>query len=261
MEYTLISNQDMKPLSILSFFFGVLLTFSAQGQELSAKEIVRKADDKTRGESSYAEFSMTIVRPKWKRSIRMKAWTKGTDYSMTLITKPARDQGTVFLMRDQEIWNWVPAVDRVIKMPPSMMAQSWMGSDFTNDDLVKQSSVVEDYTHRLLGKEEISGYTCYKIEMIPKPEAAVVWGKVLVWISEGEFIQLKTAFYDEDDFLVNTMIGSEVREMGGRNIATRLEMIPEDKPGQKTVMEYENAIFGRSIPESFFSVQNMKKVR
>ena len=142
-----------------------------------------------------------------------------------------------------------------------MMMQSWMGSDFTNDDLVRESSIVVDYTHKLLGEEEIDGRMCYKIELTPKPEAPVVWGKVISWISKEELLQLKTEFYDEEGYLVNTMVGKDVRMIGGRLLPTRLEMIPADEEGKKTVVEQLELTFDAPIDESFFSIQNMKRVR
>ncbi|MDX5405204.1 MAG: outer membrane lipoprotein-sorting protein, partial [Bacteroidota bacterium] len=117
-----------------------------------ATEIVRRSEEKLRGESSKATIQIKIVRPSWSRTLEAKTWSKGTDYSMILITAPARDQGTVFLKRDKEIWNWVPNIERTVKLPPSMMMQSWMGSDFNNDVLIQESSVVKDYSHKLVGE-------------------------------------------------------------------------------------------------------------
>lgn len=142
-----------------------------------------------------------------------------------------------------------------------MMMQSWMGSDLTNDDLVKQSSIVTDYDHKKLGEETIEGRECWKIEMRPKEDAAVVWGKIVVWISKKEYLQLKTEFYDEDDYLTNTMLGKNVKKLGGRMIPTRMEVIPEEEDGSKTILEYLSAEFDVAIKDSFFSVQNMKRVR
>jgi outer membrane lipoprotein-sorting protein len=230
-------------------------------QAQTATEIVRRADEKMKGESSIGVFTMEIVRPSWKRSISMKSWTKGTDYSLTLINAPAAERGKAFLMRENEIWNWVPTVDRVIKLPPSMMMQSWMGSDFTNDDLVKQSSIVTDYTHALVGEETIQGRDAWIIELRPKADAPVVWGKIRAWITKGEYLQLKAEYFDEDDFLINTMLASQIRTLGGREIPTRLEMIPDGKPGHKTVLIYNDIQFNQEIPDSFFSLQNLKRVK
>lgn len=234
---------------------------SLSAQELSAREIVSRADAKVRGKTSQGEMKMTIVRPSWTREMSMKSWSKGTDYSLILVTAPARDKGTATLKREKEIWNWQPSIDRVIKLPPSMMMQSWLGSDFTNDDLIRESSMVEDYTQKLLGSETIDGRASYKIEMIPHEDAPVVWGKLLTWIDKEEFIQLKTEFYDEDGYLVNTMLGKNIREMGGKTLATRLEVVPADEEGHKTVVEYLDMEFDKPIPESFFSLQNMKRVK
>jgi outer membrane lipoprotein-sorting protein len=227
----------------------------------SATDIIRRADANMRGEYSTAELSMTIVRPRWTRELSLKSWSRGTEYSLILITAPARDQGTAFLKRDQEIWNWQPAIDRSIKLPPSMMMQSWMGSDFTNDDLIRESSVVTDYTHERLGTDKVEGRDCYRIALHPKPEAAVVWGKVLAWIDQTDYMQLKAEFYDEDGYLVQTMLGSDIRDWGGRKLPARLEVIPADKPGHKTVVQYRQLDFKTPVQESFFTLQNLKSVR
>jgi outer membrane lipoprotein-sorting protein len=159
------------------------------------------------------------------------------------------------------MWNWVPSIDKTIKIPPSMMLQSWMGSDFTNDDLVKQSSIVVDYTHKLLGKEKIRELDCYKIEMIPLPDAAVVWGKVIMWISATGYDQWMAEYYDEDNKLVNVSNSYDIRQMGDRKIPTRIEIAPQDKKGQKTIMQIDNMKFNTKLDENFFSQQNMKKIR
>ena len=248
-------------LLFLSFFLLTTAMTPVQAQDLTAREIIKRSDEKMRGESSRGEMKMTIIRPTWTREMSMKMWSLGDDYSLILVTAPARDKGTAFLKRDKEIWNWQPTIDRVIKLPPSMMMQSWLGSDFTNDDLIRESSILEDYEHRLFGSEVIDGRDCYQIEMIPKEEAAVVWGKVIVWIDKVEFIQLKTEFYDEDDYLVNTMLGKEIKDLGGKQLASVLEVIPADEEGHMTRIEYVSLEFDIAIEESFFSVQNMKRVK
>lgn len=232
--------------------------FAGLGQD--ATEIIRRADEKMRGESSRAEITMRIVRPTWDRSLSINAWSLSNEYSLILITAPARDEGTAYLKRGNEIWNWLPDINRTIKLPPSMMSQSWMGSDFSNNDLVRESSIVTDYTHSLAGDSTVSGYDCYRIEMIPKPDAPVVWGKVMAFISKEEYLQLRFEFYDEDGYLMRIMEGSEVQELGGRVIPTRMEMIPADKPEQKTVLIYEDMEFDINLSERFFSIQNMKRV-
>jgi outer membrane lipoprotein-sorting protein len=225
-----------------------------------ATEVVRRADQHLRGNTSYVEFTMKLVRPDWSREIQMKSWSKGSDRALILITAPARDKGTTFLKRGNEVWNWVPSVERVIKIPPSMMTQSWMGSDFTNDDLVKESSIVEDYTHAVVGDSTIDGRPCWTIRMTPKPDAAVVWGKVLIWISRQDDLELREEFYDEDGALVNVMEMSAVKTLGGRLLPTVLEMTPRDKPGNKTILTYEAARFNEPIDDAFFSEQSMKRI-
>ena len=141
-----------------------------------------------------------------------------------------------------------------------MMNQSWMGSDFTNDDLVRQSSIVVDYTHKIVGSQTLEGRDCYKILLTPKPNAPVVWGKVEMWISKKDFLQLQSKMYDEDGYLVNTMRGSKIKNLGGRVLPSYMEMIPADKPNQKTVLEYKRMVFDKPMSDGFFSVQNMKRV-
>jgi outer membrane lipoprotein-sorting protein len=252
-----------KPLVSFLLLIGLFwFVFSPEpGFGQSPKEIVVKANDLLHGKSSIAAITMTVIKPDWSRKMSMKFWILEPDYALILITEPAKDKDTVTLKRKNEIWNWIPALQRIIKIPPSMMMQPWMGSDFTNDDLVRESSIVDDYTQTLIGEEKIEDYDCYKIRLLPKPEAGVVWGKVVLWISKKGYLELKTEYYDEDSTLVKYMTGSEVKQMGGRTIPTYWEMIPVDKPGQKTILDYNSLEFNINIEPSFFSEQNMKRVR
>ena len=234
---------------------------SLYAQGLSADEIIKKADDKTRGLSSQGTMTMTVIRPDWTRTITMKSWSKSRDYSLVVITAPAKDKGQVFLKIKTEMWNWVPSIDKTIKIPPSMMLQSWMGSDYTNDDLVKQSSIVVDYTHKLLGREKVRDMDCFKIELTPLPDAAVVWGKVIMWVTVNGFDVWMAEYYDEDSKLVNVSNNYEIKRMGDRDIPTRLEIIPQNKKGQKTVLHIDEMKFNLSLDENFFSLQNMKKIK
>jgi outer membrane lipoprotein-sorting protein len=246
--------------ALLVALFAISTIINAGAQTLTATEIIKKADDKGRGLTSQGEMTMTIVRPDWTRSVTMKSWQKGTDYAIILITSPAKDKGQVFLKIKNDMWNWVPSIEKMIKIPPSMMMQSWMGSDFTNDDLVRESSIVKDYTHKLLGKDSIRGQMCYKIELIPLADAAVTWGKAIMWITVDGFNQWKTEFYDEDMELVNTLNAYNIKKMGDREIPTKMEIIPQDKKGNKTVLEIKSMIFNQAIDDTFFSQQNMKKL-
>lgn len=226
----------------------------------TAKDIVRKADEKFRGRTSQVEITIKTVRPKWTRSMDVKAWMKGSDFSMILIQSPAKDKGIVFLKRKIEVWNWVPSLERTIKLPPSMMSQSWMGTDFTNDDLVKESSIVNDYDHSLIGDTTIDGKPCYIIQMIPKAEAAVVWGKLIVCIDKHDFLELHTRFYDEDGVLVNVMNAFDIKMMDNRLIPTRFQVIPMDKKNQQTEMIYRSVQYNRPIDDGFFTTEKMKTV-
>jgi outer membrane lipoprotein-sorting protein len=255
----------MKTTPILTSLALWTLLFSplfVQGQQMSAKEIIGEAEDQWQGEqSSISTMTMKIIRPTWERTIEMKNWIKGRDYALTLITAPASEKGQTFLKRFNDMWHWMPSIGRLIKLPPSMMSQGWMGSDYTNDDILKESSMVTDYRHTLLGNEQIQGISCYKIRMEPTEDAAVVWGKVIKWISRDHYNQIQSEYYDEDGELVRTEIASNIREMDNRMIPTHIEVIPADEKGKKTVLELNRIQFNRDIADGFFSQQNMKRVR
>ena len=239
-----------------------LLPLISVGQDLSPREIIRTADERFNGEkTSISLMSMTIVRPTWERSVEFKSWNSGRDHSLTLITAPARDKGQSFLKRENEMWSWNPTIDRLIKLPPSMMSQGWMGSDYTNDDILKESSVVNDYDHEIIGEEMMEGRLCYKISMVAKEDAAVIWGHQVRWIDKKDFLFLKSELYDEDGYLVRTELGMEIRTMYDRLIPTRLELIPEEEEGHKTIIEIKEIEFNTPINDNFFSQQNMKRVR
>jgi outer membrane lipoprotein-sorting protein len=250
-----------RPLLTLAAIAATLLIAAVvAAQTPDATAIVARADKLIRGDTSYAAYSMELVRPDWTRTLSMKTWSKNRDRALILITGPARDKGTTYLKRGNEIWNWVPSVERVIKIPPSMMSQPWLGSDFTNDDLVKESSMVTDYTHTITGDTTIAGRDCWRIRMIPKPDAAVVWGKVVLFVSKQHDLELLVRYYDEDDALVNELRGTQVKDLGGRLIPTVLTMTPVDKPGQHTILTYKDAWFDRPLDDGFFSEQNLKRV-
>ncbi len=233
--------------------------FTSFGQ--NPKEILQRMEDNMRGTSSYSEMTMETVRPRFTREISMKGWSLGDDYSLIVITAPARDQGTAFLKRGNEIWNYVPNIDRTVKMPPSMMSQSWMGSDFTNDDLVRGISIVDDYDHKLLGKETIDGVECYKIELIPHPETPVAFERILRWVSTGNYLPVKIENYDDRNDLVSSIHFREVKNLGGRQLPSVTEMIPHDKRGHKTIITTHKIDFGVNLNQGFFSQQNMRNVR
>lgn len=240
----------------------VSLALPAGAQQLTATEIVKKTDDKIRGEQSgYSVISMTVVRPSWQRTVEFRSWSKDDDYALTLITAPAREKGQTFLKRKTEMWSWNPSISRLIKLPPSMMSQGWMGSDYTNDDILRESSVVDDYTHSIEGSETIEGHDCWKVRLKAKEDADVLWGEQLWWIDRKEYISLKAELYDEDGYLVRTERASDLKMMDGRLIPTLVELVPAENEGYKTVLRIVEVKFNIKIEESFFSQQNMKTIR
>ncbi len=247
-------------LSLLLLF--LFCSTNAQIANLTAKEVVKKSFNLFLGKSSISVMKMTIIRPTWKRTISMQNWSMNTDYYITYITAPARDKGQVFLKNKKDMWNFVPAINRIIKIPPSMMMQSWMGSDFTNNDLMKQKSIITDYTHTYSDTTTINGRQCYVINLIPLPEAAVVWGKIKMWIDKKNLISLKVEYFDTHGKLIKTESASKIKKMGGRLLPSHMEMISNIKKGHITVIDILHQEFNvKSINTSFFSIQNMKHLR
>ena len=246
----------MKKISLIILLFGCLDVYTQ-----SAIEIIQKADSKMRGASSFSEMAITIVRPKWQKTMTMKSWSLGTDYSVSLVTSPAKEKGSVFLKRKNEVWNYLPALERTIKLPPSMMTQSFMGTDLTNDDLVKQSSMVVDYTHKILSEEIVEGLDCWKLELIPNEEATVVWGKLIVWIDKSDFMQLKIEFYDDDEEIVNLMNGYNFKMFGNKKLPSKIEFIPLEDKGNKTIIEYKIWEFDKDIPSNYFTTQYVSRLK
>ncbi|MBN1337700.1 MAG: outer membrane lipoprotein-sorting protein [Bacteroidales bacterium] len=241
----------------------VFLAFPLSGllsQDIDPAAIVRKADEKNRGETSRGRMTMKIIRSGWERTVEMKMWSKSDEYFLIYITAPAADEGQAFLKRKSEMWNWLPSIERMIKIPPSMMMQSWMGSDFTNDDLVRQSSIVKDYSHSFIGEETVREKPCYKIGLTPLPEAPVVWGRIVLYITKQENVIWKSEYFDEDDSLINIENAYDIQKMGDREIPVRMEISPADEPEKKTVLIINEILFNQPIPDDFFSQQNMKKI-
>ncbi len=226
-----------------------------------AMEIIRRADQLLRGKTQQGTYRMIVIRPEWQRTMRFKFWSEGTEKSFILILEPAKEKGITFLKIKNEMWNYIPRINRIIKIPPSMMLQSWMGSDFTNDDLVKESNVVEDYEHTLLGEEKLDGDLAYKIELTPRPEAAVVWGKIIEWIRKKDYVPLRADYFNERGERIRTMLFKEIKRMGGRTIPTRMELLNEKKPGNRTVLVLENVVFDRPIRQSVFTMTFLKRAR
>ena len=240
-------------------FLVFCLVLFANGQD--AKTIIKKMDDKYQGNSNKSVMQMSIVRPKYTRTIEFRNWSLGRDYFMTYITAPAKDKGQVFMKHKMEMWSYSPSINRMIKLPPSMMSQGWMGSDYTNDDLVKQSSIVDDYTQTIIGDESVEGRPCYKIEMIPNENSNVVWGKVIVYVDKELYINMKSEYFDEEEYLVRTELGKEIKTFDGRELPSIMEIIPTEEPENKTLISIISIEFDVDINQNFFSQQNMKRIR
>ncbi|MFC1482637.1 outer membrane lipoprotein-sorting protein [Candidatus Margulisiibacteriota bacterium] len=234
----------------------IYMLFSTATYSLTVTEILQKSDDIMRGKTSISELEMIVKTKRWTRTVKMKTWSKGTKKSFIKITYPSRDKGITFLKLDTEMWQYVPKIERQIKIPPSMMLQSWMGSDFTNDDLVKESSIVEDYDSKLLSEGEIH----YEIELIPKPESAVVWGKIIYYVDVKTFLPVKEEFYDEDGELINILTFSDVKKFNDRLFPSKMVMIPqtEDKKGNSTTIIFRKMQFNVPIRNSIFTLQSLK---
>lgn len=246
---------------MLFYTIVICLLWAIPVSSQSAYEIIKKAEEHSRGKTSIATMNIQIIRPTWSRSITLKAWTKGNEYSAILIQAPAKEKGTVFLKRSKEVWNWIPSIERTIKMPPSMMNQSWMGTDFTTDDLVKEASILKDYTHQIIGDTIIQGRSAYVILLHPKQGSAIVWGKVITVIDKKDFMLLNVRYYDELGALVNTLDCDNIRDFGGRLLPSRMTMTPSDKDKYKTVMMYSDIVFDKDIPDSFFSVNSISAIQ
>lgn len=246
-------------MKLVLFLSPLLLTAPALAQEPPAREIVDRVETLLWGKTVQGEYEMTITTPRWQRTLALRAWMERPKRSFIRILSPAKEKGIGSLRIGAEMWNYLPNVERTIKIPPSMMLQPWMGSDFTNDDLVKSSSIVDDYSHRILREEEAGGAQAYVLELIPKPDAAVVWGKILYWVRKSDVIPLKEEFYDERGTLVRVMTFSEVKPLGGRVMPTRWEIRPSDKPGNITAIVVKSAVYDRPIDPEVFSQRNLQK--
>ena len=247
----------MHRLLLIFLFFS---TFNICAQD--ANQILKNSEEKITGiKSSYQEMMIKIVRPKWSKEMTMKGWSIGEDYFTSVILSPAKEKGIVFLKRENEVWNYIPSIERTIKLPPSMMMQNWMGTDFTNDDLVQRSSITDDYANTVIGNEIIDGLDCWIIELIPNEDAAVVWGKLVMWIDKRDYMQLKTQFFDEYDEMVSVMTGKAIKNFDGKKLPAIIEFVPLDKEGNKTIVERIVWKFDIDINERFFLPNYMKNLR
>ena len=225
------------------------------------RDIIDRVDRVLRGESSRGVATMEVITEHWSRSVTMELWSLGTDYSLVRVTAPAKEAGTATLKAEQDIWNYLPKVDRTIKVPASMMSGSWMGSHFTNDDLVKESRLIEDYEIETSFEGARDGVLVWEFKLTPKPEAAIVWGHIAYQIRKKDTMPIWARYYDEDGELARTLEFSDFRNMGGRLVPAKMDMHPADKPGERTTMLYDNLEFDIDLEKSFFSLQTLKRRR
>ncbi|MDY6853155.1 MAG: outer membrane lipoprotein-sorting protein [Thermodesulfobacteriota bacterium] len=236
--------------------------FSSTGSSDEAsfvREIVKKVDRLYRSQSSEAELEMEIVTPNWERQLRLKMWTEGLHKTFIHILSPKKDAGITTLRIGTSMWNYFPKINKVIKVPPSMMMASWMGSDFTNDDLVKESSLLEDYNAVFVPARDMLNY--YFIELIPKKKTPTVWGKIILVLRKKDIIPVRQVFYDEKGEEVRVMNFSDIRKFGKRKIPATLELVPLKHTGRKTVLRYIDARFDTEIDDSIFTRRNLQKKR
>lgn len=231
----------------------------AHAQEPTGRDIIDRVERLLWGRTLQGEYEMVIETPRWQRTLALRVWMERPGRSFVRIVSPAKEAGIGSLRIGAEMWNYLPNVERVIRIPPSMMLQPWMGSDFTNDDLVKESSILDDYTHKVLGTITVDGDEAYQVEATPKPQAPVVWGRVVITVRKRDFMPLKQAFFSERGELVRELGFAEVRSVGGRTLPTRWEMRPTDRPGHSTAVVLKDAVFDRPVDEGIFTQRNLQR--
>lgn len=231
----------------------------ATGEKIDVKAILDKFDDLWRGESSESKMTMNIKTAHWERSLSMHGFSLGKDYSLVRVLKPLKERGTSTLKVEKEIYNYLPKTDRTIKITSAMMLGSWMGSHFTNDDLVKESRMADDYETHVSFHGERDGQKVIELSSIPRPDAAVVWGKVIVQVREADWQPLKVTYYDEEGEAVREMTLSDHKKVSGRLLPLRMKMLPLDKPGEYTEVIYDELNFDAKLSKSFFSLNQLKR--
>jgi outer membrane lipoprotein-sorting protein len=237
---------------------GLLLwLLPAASLALTAREIVARSDSLIRGRSSVGTMSMTVKTPNWERTLKFQGWSRGRDKMLIVVTYPPKEAGSASLKVGGDMWNYLPKINRTIKIPPSMMLQSWMGSDFTNDDIVKESSLVDDYDHTLLGTATVEGNVCYKVQSVPKPKAAVIWGKIVYYCRTADFVPLREEFYSDKGEMIKLLTLSGIKYMHDRNYPTDWKMRTLNQPGRYTEMKFSDIKFNLSVPDSVFSLKNL----
>jgi outer membrane lipoprotein-sorting protein len=229
-------------------------------ESLDAKALVRAAMDHWRGTNSYSEMTMTIHRPDWQRSMSMRAWSEGDKLSLVRVTEPKKDAGNGTLLKDTDMWSYSPKINRIIKIPSSMMNQGWMGSDFSNKDISKSTDILDQYEHVLAGQTQQDGHTVYTIEAIPHEDAAIVWGKEVLKIRD-DYVLLEQQYWDQDGVMVKSMLAREVKELGGRAVASILRMGKVATADEWTEMTVSDIEFDIDLPNGIFTLSNLRNPR
>lgn len=246
---------------LLMPFVGTTATAHATDDDPSAETIVQNAEELMRGDSQQGTYRMKVITPDYEREMTFDFWAEGNDKTFIRILEPSRDRGVTYLKLGTEMWNHVPRIDRTVRIPPSMMMQSWMGSNFTNDDLAQASSLVEDYEQELLGRTEVNGTEAFHVELTARPDAAVAWEKLHYFVAVDTFIPLRAEYFDERGDKVRIMRFDEVGEMGGRTIPQVMEVTEPDNPGEKTRLELVDMQFNIDIDASIFTRRNLERSR
>ncbi|WP_345977953.1 outer membrane lipoprotein-sorting protein [Sulfurimonas sp. HSL3-7] len=236
-----------------ALFVLLLSAVALMGDE--AHDIMKKIDNNIRGQNIYLQMKMTITSMGHTRTMKIQTWAKGTKKSFVKTIYPPKDKGITFLSLDNQMWQYVPKIERIIKIPPSMMLQNWMGSDITNDDMVKQSSIVDDYDPRILDKEG----TVVTMELTPKEDAAVVWGKIISYIDTTTYTSQKDIFYDEDGKEVRIFYYENVKKYGPYYMPTYWKLQPVDKPNNRTEIFLEEVKYDSDISEQYFQKSALKR--
>jgi len=250
----------------LMFLAGVMIfgPFGAAAEddftEADIHRLIQEVDTLYRSESSYAELEMEIVTPHWQRTLAMDSWTEGMDKTFIRITSPLKEKGVATLRIDNEMWNFLPKTNKVMKIPPSMMMSSWMGSDFTNDDLVKEFSLFDDYTYELATVGDAVDSLVY-INCIPREDLPIVWGNIIIAVTRESHLPVWQRFYDEKGKLMRVMTYSEVKRFGNRRLPAVMDMVPQNKEGHKTVIRYTEIDFNIKGDESIFSLRNLRSLK
>ena len=253
-----IAVEDLITTFLLIFLVTFVIVSAAQASDAKVEEIIKHIDQLYRSKTSQAEMEMQIVTPNWERTLAMTVWTKGTDKTFIRITAPKKEKDVTTLRIGKEMWNYLPKVNKTFKISPSMMMGSWMGSDFTNDDLVRESSLIDDYSYKLITPEDASPELIY-IELIPKEDSPIVWGKVISAVRSSDYLPVWQHFYDEKEKLMRVLNYKEIKSFGSKTIPSVMEMIPQNKEGHKTVVRFLNAEFDSEIDDRIFTRRNLQK--